>query len=110
MALGVATGMAYLHKHQVAHRDLKSANVLYDRGLRIKLCDFAFSKFKERKSMRFESRVGTPAWMAPEVLNGEAYQYSADIYGLGVIVWECLAREEPWKDVNPFAIAFQVRP
>ena len=95
---------------KVCHRDMKSQNVLFDRDLSIKLCDFAFSEFKDRKSMRFESCGGTPAWMPPEVLNGEEYQYSADIYGLGVIVWECLAREEPWKDVNPFAIAFQVRP
>ena len=42
---GVATGMSFLHSHSVSHRDLKSANVLYDRNLNVKLCDFAFSKF-----------------------------------------------------------------
>ena len=80
-----------------SHRDLKSPNVLYDKDLNIKLCDFAFSTFSQQASMRFESRVGTPAWMAPEVLNGDAYTLSADVYGLGVIIWEIVTRSEPWK-------------
>ena len=59
------------HAQGVCHRDLKSPNVLYDRDLNIKLCDFAFSKFKEGISVAdMKSRVGTPAWMAPEVLCG----------------------------------------
>lgn len=68
------------HKARGCHRDLKSHNVLYDKQLNIKLCDFAFSKFKaelERKTVKFESRVGTPQWMAPEVLRGEDYTFSA---------------------------------
>ena len=72
--------MRFLHKNHICHRDLKSHNVLYDKQLNIKLCDFAFSKFKatlEKKSVRFESRVGTPQWMAPEVLRGEEYTFSA---------------------------------
>ena len=67
---GIATGVSFLHKHNVAHRDLKSANVLFDRSLMPKLCDFAFSKHKlERKTAagqveeepEFSSAVGTPA-------------------------------------------------
>ena len=56
----------------------------------------------------FESRVGTPAWMAPEVLRGEVYGVGADVYSFGVVGWEVLAREEPFGGANPFAIAFQV--
>eukprot|EP01047_Picozoa_sp_COSAG01_P007737 COSAG01_NODE_296_length_19281_cov_212.029507_15_plen_118_part_00 len=55
-----------------------------------------------------QSRVGTPAWMAPEVLRGEEYSRSADIYSYGVILWEMVTREEPFKGINAFAIAFQV--
>lgn len=47
IAKGVAAGLAFLHERDVAHRDLKSSNVLYDRDLRVKLCDFAFAKFKD---------------------------------------------------------------
>ena len=80
IAYGISNGMRFLHKNHICHRDLKSHNVLYDKQLNIKLCDFAFSKFKatlEKKSVRFESRVGTPQWMAPEVLRGEEYTFSA---------------------------------
>eukprot|EP01043_Picozoa_sp_COSAG02_P036970 COSAG02_NODE_2746_length_8108_cov_37.665002_4_plen_850_part_00 len=73
IAQGIANGMAFLHRNSVCHRDLKSPNVLYDRDLNIKLCDFAFSKFKDGMSVAdMKSRVGTPAWMAPEVLCGKS--------------------------------------
>jgi serine/threonine protein kinase len=92
IAYGIANGLAVLHTHGVCHRDLKSPNVLYDRELHIKLCDFAFSKFKQQcgdgGTVQMDSRVGTPAWMAPEVLRGEAYSKSADLYSYGVILWE----------------------
>ena len=83
---GVTSGMLFLHAHSVIHRDLKSANVLFDKQLRIKLCDFAFSKFKlaaaAQTTAAFESSVGTPAWMAPEVLRGDEYTLRADVYSL----------------------------
>ena len=50
VALGVASGVAFLHSKKVCHRDLKSSNVLYDRNLDVKLCDFAFSKFNGEPS------------------------------------------------------------
>jgi serine/threonine protein kinase len=58
VASGITAGLAFLHANDVAHRDLKSSNVLYDRDLHVKLCDFAFSKFKEGLSAKMESRVG----------------------------------------------------
>jgi tRNA A-37 threonylcarbamoyl transferase component Bud32 len=112
ISYGIANGLAVLHHHGVCHRDLKSPNVLYDASLRIKLCDFAFSKFKEKcgeaGTVQMDSRVGTPAWMAPEVLRGEAYSKSADLYSYGVILWEICERREPFKGLNPFTIAHLV--
>eukprot|EP01043_Picozoa_sp_COSAG02_P015339 COSAG02_NODE_652_length_18867_cov_30.656756_4_plen_712_part_00 len=106
--MGVATGMAFLHSHSVAHRDLKSANVLYDKQLNIKLCDFAFSKFKRKLSALMDSQVGTPAWMAPEVLRGDEYSLKCDVFSAGVIMWELVYREEPLKGVNQYAVAIKV--
>ena len=112
IAHGIANGMAFLHRNGVCHRDLKSPNVLYDRDLNIKLCDFAFSKFKDGlekgHNAQMDSRVGTPAWMAPEVLCGEPYSHKADVYSFGVILWEILHRTRPFKDLNAWAIAYQV--
>ena len=111
ISLGMANGLAFLHWKGICHRDLKSPNVLYNRDLYIKLCDFAFSKFKgkvEDETLKFESRVGTPAWMAPEVLRGDEYNLSADVYSYGVIIWEMVTRSEPFKGINTYAIAHQV--
>jgi predicted Ser/Thr protein kinase len=111
ISLGVANGLAFLHRKGICHRDLKSPNVLYNRDLYIKLCDFAFSKFKSKiadETLKFESRVGTPAWMAPEILRGEEYTLSADVHSYGVIMWEMVTRSEPFKGVNAYAIAHQV--
>ena len=107
---GIGSGMLFLHEHGVCHRDLKSANVLFNRHLDVKLCDFAFSKFKQQASMsaRFETSVGTPAWMAPEVLRGDEYTLLADVYSFGVIVWEVVCRRAPFHDLNRFQIIFQV--
>jgi serine/threonine protein kinase len=111
IAYGISNGMRFLHKNHICHRDLKSHNVLYDKQLNIKLCDFAFSKFKatlEKKSVRFESRVGTPQWMAPEVLRGEEYTFSADVYSFGVILWEMISRQQPFADFHAMAVMFKV--
>ena len=93
VASDVVNGVAFLHSRRVAHRDLKSHNVLYDRDLRIKLCDMGVSavKAKAAQSVQFESCVGTPAWMAPEV---PQRHYMAQ--PLAVTVWRlCGGAEGP---------------
>jgi serine/threonine protein kinase len=113
---GIATGVSFLHKHNVAHRDLKSANVLFDRSLMPKLCDFAFSKHKmDRKTAgqaeeepEFSSAVGTPQWMAPEVLRGEIYTTSADVWSFGVVVWEIKHRKRPYEGTSAYAVQYKV--
>jgi serine/threonine protein kinase len=99
--------MAFLHAHNVCHRDLKSANVLFDKQLRIKLCDFAFSKFKpndDGASMQLQTQIGTAAWMAPEVLRGDDYSLKCDSYSFGVIVWELIVRKQPFRELNHFQL------
>ena len=82
---GVAAGIAFLHRNRVCHRDLKSPNCLYNRDLTVKLCDFAFSKWKQAGAEGvMSSAVGTPAWMAPEILRGGEYTFTADVYSFGV--------------------------
>lgn len=71
----VALGMAYLHGKNVLHCDLKSSNVLIDENWNVKLCDFGLSRINSTKNKRKNKaiRVGTPHWMAPEILKGEKY-------------------------------------
>lgn len=67
--------MNYLHGRKVLHCDLKSSNVLIDRNWNVKLCDFGLSRINkkiEHKKVK-GARIGTPHWMAPEIMRGEPY-------------------------------------
>lgn len=100
IAFDMAKGLAYLHNHNpiVIHRDLKSQNILLDDKMRTKIADFGLSKFRDvGKTM---SICGSPLWVAPEVLRGEKYGCSCDVYSFSIIVWEALAWGEPYPDLG----------
>lgn len=86
-ALDTARGMAYLHSLDppIMHRDLKTTNLLVDRGMNVKICDFGLSHFRADKIMR---AVGTVHFSAPEVLRNEMYTEKADIFSFGTVMWE----------------------
>ena len=109
----IASGLAYLHtsgskENIIAHRDLKSANVLLDRGDNAKLADFGLSALKNAtESSRSEAVPGcqgTPRYSAPEVLRGEILSIKqhlqADIYSLGVTVFEIMVEKEVYEDLS----------
>eukprot|EP00029_Vermamoeba_vermiformis_P003765 TRINITY_DN14298_c0_g1_i1.p1 TRINITY_DN14298_c0_g1~~TRINITY_DN14298_c0_g1_i1.p1 ORF type:complete len:615 (-),score=58.31 TRINITY_DN14298_c0_g1_i1:15-1859(-) len=84
----IASGLAYLHGRNVIHRDLKSANILlFDGKTRAKIADFGQSRFLRNQSIA-KTIVGTPFFMAPEVLSEESYDNSADVYSFGVLLYE----------------------
>jgi tRNA A-37 threonylcarbamoyl transferase component Bud32 len=89
--------LAYLHSHQIVHRDLKSANILVH-GRLLKLCDFGCSRMYESlaESQKLDSVQGTVQWMAPEVITQTGYGRKADIWSLGCVALEMLTGKEPW--------------
>lgn len=91
-ALDTARGMAYLHSLEppMIHRDLKTTNLLVDRGMNVKICDFGLSRFRSDKLM---SAVGTVHFAAPEVLRNELYTEKADLFSFGTVMWELYTRE-----------------
>lgn len=95
-ALDTAQGMAYLHSLDppMIHRDLKTNNLLVDRGMNVKICDFGLSRFKSDKLM---SAVGTVHFAAPEVLNHEQYSEKADLFSFGTVMWELYTRDCVFK-------------
>ena len=104
MATETARGMHYLHSRSppVLHRDLKSVNLLVDYEWHIKVSDFGLALTKATSFVH--TQVGTWNWMAPEVLNNRPYGEKADVYSFGMVLWELLTREEPFKGMHPMQI------
>uniref|UniRef100_A0A8C4RUR3 mitogen-activated protein kinase kinase kinase n=1 Tax=Erpetoichthys calabaricus TaxID=27687 RepID=A0A8C4RUR3_ERPCA len=106
-SMGIAGGMNYLHLHKIIHRDLKSPNMLITYDDLVKISDFGTSKELSDKSTKM-SFAGTVAWMAPEVIRNEPVSEKVDIWSFGVVLWEMLTGEIPYKDVDSSAIIWGV--
>lgn len=106
IALDVARGMNYLHscRPPIVHRDLKSPNLLVDKDLTVKVCDFGLSRVRRSTWLSSKSQAGTPEWTAPEVLRSQAYNEKSDVYSFGVILWELCTGQEPWPDKNAMQV------
>ncbi|RLO07836.1 hypothetical protein DYB28_008786, partial [Aphanomyces astaci] len=102
-------GMNYLHLCNIMHRDLKSANVLLDVFGTVKISDFGLSCVLEAgTSSDLTAETGTYRWMAPEVIGHEPYSAKADVYSFGVILWEMIGKDQPFKGMTPIQAAFAV--
>ncbi|XP_056449757.1 mitogen-activated protein kinase kinase kinase 12 [Gadus chalcogrammus] len=106
-AMGIAGGMNYLHLHKIIHRDLKSPNMLITHDDLVKISDFGTSRELSEKSTKM-SFAGTVAWMAPEVIRNEPVSEKVDIWSFGVVLWEMLTGEIPYKDVDSSAIIWGI--
>ncbi|RCN43712.1 kinase domain protein [Ancylostoma caninum] len=104
----IAEGMEYLHKNKVIHRDLKSPNILFDEDGVVKICDFGTSHQQKKQNSTVMSFCGTVSWMAPEVIKKQPCCEKVDVYSYGVVLWELLTREQPYKNINQMAIIYGV--
>ena len=105
--IDVAQAMVYLHKKEILHCDLKSSNILVDKNWNIKLADFGLSRIRDPSSRHALSkekarklRVGTPNWMAPEILRGEKYEEASDVYSFGIVLLELLTGKIPHRGLS----------
>jgi len=103
----IAAGMEYLHDHKIIHRDLKSPNVLISHAQTVKISDFGTSREWNDVSA-IMSFAGTLAWMAPEVIRNEMCSEKVDIWSFGVVLWELLTGEIPYREVDNSAIIYGV--
>ena len=101
IALQIAFVIKYLHSRKIVHCDLKSPNILIDKNYNIKLGDFGLSRFIGKNSENIKGKIGTPHWMAPEILLGGKYEYHSDIFSYGMILWEILTGDIPYNNIDP---------
>lgn len=90
---GILTILGYLHVHNIIYRDLKPENVMIDEDGYTKIVDFGNAKIVENRTY---STVGTPHYMAPEVISGKGYSMTADYWSLGVMIYEFLFNKLPF--------------
>ncbi|KAN0102460.1 hypothetical protein V8E52_011920 [Russula decolorans] len=92
----VLTGLNYLHKSNVIHRDIKAANILITASGKVMICDFGVSALLATTNSKRNTFIGTPYWMAPEVAQPvPAYDTKADIWSLGIMIYEMTKGSPP---------------
>lgn len=106
---GIAEAMRYLHANHIIHRDLKPGNILLNDNYEPLVCDFGLSKsFSESSAYQQSMNGGTPLYMAPEIIsadvNNPQFDSKIDVYAFGIITYEILTADNPYKDLNEFVV------
>ena len=105
IAYEIAIALKYLHSRKILHCDLKSSNILIDDNWKIKISDFGLSRIKNLLTLQEnKGRIGTPHWMAPEIMKGNVYQEASDIFSYGMILWEIVTFEIPYYGLSQYQI------
>ncbi len=110
IASQVADGLAEAHAHGIVHRDIKPANVILTQSGRVKIVDFGLAHLTERSAVATGAgiAVGTLAYMAPEQARGETADARADLWALGVVLYEMLAGRRPFAGDTAAAVLYAV--
>ncbi|OAF66682.1 hypothetical protein A3Q56_05605 [Intoshia linei] len=102
-------GLSYLHSCNVIHRDIKSDSILISHDGIAKITDFGFSVKLTKESPRRKSLVGTPYWMAPEVIARRPYSTGVDVWSLGILLIEMVDGEPPYFNEPPLQAMRRIR-
>lgn len=103
----ILAGLAAAHKADIVHRDVKPENVLLAEDGRIKIGDFGLARATTANTATGQQLLGTIAYLAPELVTRGTADARSDIYALGIMLYEMLVGEQPYKGEQPMQIAFQ---
>jgi calcium-dependent protein kinase len=105
------SSVCYCHDKNIAHRDIKPENILLEKSTKegkafdIKLVDFGMAKYFD-KLKKYQEKLGSPLYMAPEIVRGESYDMKCDIWSLGIILYILLSGSVPFKKTGNQAALF----
>lgn len=108
IAVQLVRALHYLHSQRVIHRDMKPQNVLIGANSRVMLCDFGFARAMSQQTTVVASIKGTPLYMAPELVQERPYDHTADLWALGVILYELYTGKPPFYTNNIYALVSMI--
>ncbi len=102
--------LGYAHQHGVVHRDVKPANVMLDERGSVKLADFGVARLAESSGDRTQAgtMVGTPSYMSPEQILGQAVGSRADLFAAGLILYQLISGQRPFGAAGQFAVQYRI--
>lgn len=109
IGIQIAEGLAAAHEKGVVHRDIKPENIMIRKDGRVQVMDFGLAKLRGASRLTKEgSTVGTAGYMSPEQVQGQGTDHRSDIFSLGVLLYEMLTGQLPFKGVHETAIAYEI--
>jgi predicted Ser/Thr protein kinase len=104
----VADALDYAHANRVVHRDIKPANILITAENRVKITDFGIARLDSSNLTQEGQLLGTPNYMAPEQIQGKEVDHRADLFALGVVLYEMLTRRKPFQGENLTVVSHRI--
>jgi serine/threonine protein kinase len=104
----IADALDYAHAHRVIHRDVKPANILITADNKVKITDFGIARLDTSNLTQEGQLLGTPNYMAPEQIQGKEIDHRADLFALGVVLYEMLTRHKPFQGENLTVVSHRI--
>lgn len=104
----VLLALEYLHEHNKIHRDIKTDNILLKSNGELRLADFGYAAHLSSRTESRKSVVGTPYWMAPELIKNQPYSFGVDIWSLGIVCRELAEGEPPYVEYPPMRVLYLI--